>query len=161
VSAAALSARRLRQLDAIGVIPYRLRSRERVTAREAATPATTGAMSAAVTVRVAVICEQAAGATAPVIAAALGVSEAALHWQVPADGRLPELDHDAAAFLVLGTHLARVLGAQLPTTAQQAATIVVTAAPSEWRGNALAKRLLWQALRPLRRHLRELAWSRS
>jgi hypothetical protein len=162
VSAPALSARRLRQLDAIGVIPYRLRSRDRVNVRDAAVAATTGAMpAAAVAVRVAVICEQAAGASAQTIAAALGLAEAALHWQVPADGRLPELDPNAAAFLVLGTHLARVLGAELPTTAQQAATIVVTAAPPEWRGNALAKRLLWQALRPLRRHLREQTWSRS
>jgi len=161
VSALALSARRLRQLDAIGVIPYRLRSRERVTPNDAATAATAGATLAAVGVRIAVICEQAAGVTAQTIAAALGVAEAALHWQVPADGRLPELDQNAAVFLVLGTHLARVLGAELPTTAQQAATIVVTAAPPEWRGNALVKRLLWQALRPLRRHLREQAWSRS
>lgn len=162
MSAPALSARRLRQLDAIGVIPYRLRSRDRVNARDAAVAATSSAMpAAAAAVRIAVICEQAAGTTAPSIAAALGLAEAALHWQVPADGRLPELDQNAAAFLVLGTHLARVLGAELPTTAQQAATIVVTAAPSEWRGNALAKRQLWQALRPLRRHLREQTWSRS
>jgi hypothetical protein len=162
VSAPALSARRLRQLDAIGVIPYRLRSRDRANAREAAAATTNGAMpAAAATVRVAVICEQSAGATAQTIAAALGLAEAALHWHVPADGRLPELDQNAAAFLVLGAHLARVLGAELPTAAQQAATIVVTAAPQEWRGNALAKRLLWQALRPLRRHLREQTWSRS
>lgn len=162
MSALALTARRLRQLDAIGVVPYRLRSRERVNAPDVATAATPGAMPAAGGgMRVAVICEQAAGATAATIAAALGLAEAALHWQVPTDGRLPELDQNAAAFLVLGTHLARVLGAELPTTAQQAATIVVTAAPSEWRGNALTKRLLWQALRPLRRHLREQTWSRS
>lgn len=160
MSAPALSARRLRQLDAIGVTPYRLRSRDRVNARDTAVAAIGSTMPAAA-VRVAVICEQAAGTTAQTIAAALGLAEAALHWQVPADGRLPELDQNAAAFLVLGTHLARVLGAELPTTAQQAATIVVTAAPSEWRGNALAKRQLWQALRPLRRHLREQTWSRS
>lgn len=163
MSALVLSARRLRQLDAIGVIPYRLRSRERVAVRDASTATTAGAMpeAAVAGMRVAVICEQAAGVTAQTIAAALGLAEAALHWQVPADGRLPELDQNAAAFLVLGTHLARVLGAELPTTAQQAATIVVTAAPQEWRGNALAKRQLWQALRPLRRHLREQTWSRS
>ncbi len=156
MSALVLSARRLRQLDAMGVIPYRLRSRDRVPARDTTAAASTVAVPAArVGVRVAVICEQAAGATAPIIAAALGVDGSVLHWQVPKDGRLPELDQDAAAFLVLGTHLARVLGAELPTTAQQAATIVVTTAPPEWRGNALAKRLLWQALRPLRRHLRE------
>lgn len=162
MSALALSAQRLRQLDAIGVIPYCLRSRDRATAWVAVAAATTGAVPAAAGgARVVVICEQAAGTTALTIAAALGLVEADLHWQVPVDGRLPELDQNAAAFLVLGTRLARVLGAELPTAAQQAATIVVTAAPPEWRGNALAKRLLWQALRPLRRHLQEQTWSRS
>lgn len=156
MSAPAVSAQRLRQLDAIGVIPYHLRSRDRATAQGAAPAATTGTVPAARGgARVTVICEQAAGTAAPAIAAALGLTEADLHWQVPADGRLPELDQNATAFLVLGTRLARVLGAELPTAVQQAATIVVTAAPPEWRGNAQAKRLLWQALRPLRRYLRE------
>ncbi len=160
MSAVALSALRLRQLDAMGVVAYRLRSR----AADPAGPAPVEAEAAVTAVagaRVAVICEQPGGATIAMIAGALGVPEAALHWQVPHDGRLPELDENAAAFLVLGQPLARVLGAGLPTAAQQAATIVVTAAPAQWRGNAMAKRLLWQALRPLRRHLRGQTWSPS
>jgi hypothetical protein len=153
VSALAFSAHRLRQLDAMGIAPYRLRSRGASVVSVAETHDSEVATDTA-RARIAVICETVAGVTAKTIAAALGVPESALHWQVPNGGRLPELDQNATAFLVLGQPLARVLGAELPTAAQQAATIVVTAAPSEWRGNALAKRLLWQALRPLRRHLR-------
>lgn len=158
MSAVALSALRLRQLDAMGVVAYRLRSAAMPAAApvEVETP-----VASAPGARVAVICEQPADTVAALIAGALGVPVAALHWQMPRDGRLPELDENAAAFLVLGQHLARVLGAGLPTTAQQAATIVVTAAPAQWRGDAVAKRLLWQALRPLRRHLRGQTWSRS
>lgn len=151
------SALRLRQLDAMGVVAYQLRRRAPVAAdAEAADAAATAPELAAV--RVAVISDQPRERTAAVLAAALGVAEAALLWHIPREGRLAELDHDATAFLVLGNHLARVLGAELPTTAQQAATIVVTSAPAQWRGDGMAKRLLWQALRPLRRQLREQAW---
>lgn len=148
-----MSALRLRQLDAMGIRPYRVRTRlGAVTA-----PAAEAAEAAQVldTRHLAVICEEPRGKASALIAAALGLAESTLRWHVPRDGRLAELDQDAAAFLVLGNHLARVLGAELPTAAQQAATIVVTAAPAQWRGDAMAKRLLWQALRPLRRHLRE------
>lgn len=151
------SARRLRQLDAMGIVAYRLRSRG-VAAAPAAEAADVEVAADAARARITVICEQSADAVAKVLAAALGVPEGALHWQTPRDGRLTELDQNATAFLVLGQSLARVLGAELPTAAQQAATIVVTTAPGEWRGNALAKRLLWQALRPLRRHLRGQSW---
>lgn len=156
MSALAFSAHRLRQLDAMGIVAYRLRSR----AAPAPIISTADGEAAAeiASARIAVICEHAPGATAKLLAAALGVPENALHWQVPRDGRLPELDQNAAAFLVLGQPLARVLGAELPTEAQQAATLVVTSAPAQWRGDALAKRLLWQALRPLRRHLRGQTW---
>lgn len=155
-----LSARRLRQLDAIGVTAYRLRSRVPTGAAAVAVdPAEVIAVTTAA--RVVVIGERAVDAVAKLLAAALGVPVGALQWQTPRDGKLPELDQNAAAFLVLGQPFARVLGAELPTTVQQAATIVVTSAPAEWRGNALAKRLLWQALRPLRRQLREQPWSPS
>ncbi|GMV30730.1 MAG: hypothetical protein AMXMBFR59_28550 [Rhodanobacteraceae bacterium] len=160
MSALAFSPHRLRQLDAMGITLYRLRSRGTPPVAHAtvATEPERDATPDTARSRVAVIGEQAAGATAGLLAAALGVPEAALHWQVPRDGKLPELDHNAAAFLVLGQPLARVLGAELPTTAQQAATIVIAPSPHDWRGNALAKRLLWQALRPLRRLLRGQSW---
>jgi DNA polymerase III psi subunit len=154
-----MSALRLRQLDAMGIRPYQLRSR--VAAGAPAEPAEAASQALPATVHLAVICEEPRGAASALIAAALGLAETALRWHVPQSGRLADLDQDAAAFLVLGNHLARVLGAELPTAAQQAATIVVTAAPAQWRGDAMAKRLLWQALRPLRRHLREQAWSPS
>lgn len=157
---AAFSARRLRQLDAMGIVAYQLRRRTPV-ALAAQMSDTAAALPEAAAVRIAVISDQPRERTAGVLAAALGVADTALHWHLPRDGRLLELDHAANAFLVLGSHLARVLGAELPTTAQQAATIVVTAAPAQWRGDAMAKRLLWQALRPLRRQLREQTWSPS
>ena len=153
------SALRLRQLEALGVTPYRLRG--------AGSPAMIAAASNEETVtpaagaRIAVICAQPPGDAGRALAQALGVAESLLHWQVPREGRLPELDQAGTVFLVLGNALARVLGAELTTAAQQAATIVVTAAPPEWRGDPLAKRLLWQALRPLRRQLRTAAWQPS
>lgn len=149
-----MSALRLRQLDAMGIRPYRLRTRL-IAAEQPAAETEATAETLPGTLHLAVICEEPRGKASALIAAALGLAETALRWHVPRDGRLAELDQDAAAFLVLGNHLARVLGAELPTAAQQAATIVVTAAPAQWRGDAMAKRLLWQALRPLRRHLRE------
>lgn len=160
MSVSGYSALRLRQLDAMGVVAYQLRRRAPVGAVAEASD-TVAAMPAVVAVRVAVVSDQPREKFAAVLAAALGVAEAALLWHMPSEGRLAELDHDANAFLVLGNHLARVLGAELPTTAQQAATIVVTSAPAQWSGDGMAKRLLWQALRPLRRQLREQAWSPS
>lgn len=160
MNAAAAGARRLRQFEAMGIVAYRLRTRG--TVPTAVTPsATDEAVAAAPLPRVVVVCATPADAAARTIALALGLPEAALDWQVPQQGRLPALDQGAAAFLVLGNALARVLGAELPTTAQQTATIVVTSAPAQWRGDAMAKRLLWQALRPLRRQLREQPWSPS
>jgi hypothetical protein len=161
LSGAALTALRLRQLDALGVMPYRLRSRQSAANAARAETAGEDAVAPPLAVRIAVICAQPPGDAAKSIALALGVAESMLHWQSPREGRLPELDQNAAAFLVLGQALARVLGAELPTAAQQAAPVIVTAAPQEWRGNALAKRLLWQALRPLRRQLRAQAWPQS
>lgn len=159
MSVALPSPRQLRQLDAMGVVAYRLRTSTSAVA-SAQVPAAADVILPAGAV-LTVVSDQPPAAAARVIAAALGLAESALHWQMPRDGRLPELDQGAAAFLVLGGHLARILGAELPTPVQQAATIVVTTAPQQWRGDAMAKRLLWQALRPLRRQLREQAWSPS
>lgn len=160
MNAVGYSALRLRQLDAMGVVAYQLRRRVPVAEAVADSDSAMTVPETAV-LRVAVISDQPRERTAALLAAALGVAEAALLWHAPREGKLAELDHDANAFLVLGNHLARVLGAELPTTAQQAATIVVTSAPAQWRGDGMAKRLLWQALRPLRRQLREQAWSPS
>lgn len=160
MNAGGYSALRLRQLDAMGVVAYQLRRRAPVAEAVAVSDSAVTAPETAA-LRVAVISDQPRERTAALLATALGVAETALLWHAPREGKLAELDHDANAFLVLGSHLARVLGAELPTTAQQAATIVVTSAPAQWRGDGMAKRLLWQALRPLRRQLREQAWSPS
>ncbi|WP_257388701.1 hypothetical protein, partial [Tahibacter caeni] len=85
MSATAPSALRLRQLDAMGVVAYRLRSRSDGATAPASIETETAVAAAGA--RVAVICEQPAGTVAALIAGALGVSEAALHWQVPREDR--------------------------------------------------------------------------
>ena len=71
-------------------------------------------------------------------------SHVALQWLDASAAGLAQAPAAAPAYLVLGPALARPLGAQLPTTTQQAAQIVVTTAPVEWRDGA-AKRALWQS----------------
>ncbi|MDC8011144.1 hypothetical protein [Tahibacter soli] len=144
-------AERLRRLDAMGVRVYRLRSAT-PRAGEPASPAADAAANAA-GVRLLVVSDEARTPAADAIVRTLGVADAAIGWCVARGGKLDALDLDAGAYLVLGEHLARVLGAELPTATQQRASIVVAAAPSALRGDAMAKRLLWQALKPLKRRL--------
>jgi len=142
---------RLRRLDAMGVRVYRLRT----TSPRADEPVAANAepATAATRVRLLVVCDEARTPALDAIVRTLAVADAAIGWCTPRGGKLDGLDLDASAYLVLGEHLARVLGAELPTTAQQQAAIVVVAAPSALRGDAMAKRLLWQALKPLKRRL--------
>lgn len=143
-------AERLRRLDAMGVRVYRLRT---------ASPRTEASVSAADVaatapgVRLLVVSDEARSPASEAIVRTLGVADAAIGWCVARGGKLDALDLDAGAYLVLGEHLARVLGAELPTETQQRAAIVVAVAPSALRGDAMAKRLLWQALKPLKRRL--------
>jgi hypothetical protein len=69
---------------------------------------------------------------------------------------LSMLPKNAAAYLLLGYDLARTVGAELPTETQRSAIVVVAESPSQWRVDALTKRLFWQALRPLARALHTL-----
>ena len=138
---AAFDGERLRRLDAMGVRVWRLRGAAR------------GDAAPAGTVRLLVVGDDAKTPAAEAIVRTLGVDDAHVGWCVARGGRLDGLDLQAGAYLVLGEHLARVVGAELPTATQQRAAIVVAAAPAALRGNAMAKRLLWQALKPLKRRL--------
>jgi hypothetical protein len=86
---------------------------------------------------------------------ALGVAAARIGWiETDAAGDLPP-PPAAPAYLALGTELARSLGAQLSTKQQMASVIAVADAPRACLANALAKRALWQALKPVARRLRQ------
>jgi DNA polymerase III psi subunit len=145
-TATAFDAQRLRRLDAMGVRVWRLRASAR--AEAAGEP-----VDAAGGVRLVVVSDEPRTPAVDAIVRTLGIADEAIGWCVAQGGKLASLDLAAGAYLVLGAHLARVVGAELPTAAQQRAAIVVAAAPSALRGDAMAKRLLWQALKPLKRRL--------
>lgn len=142
---------RLRRLDAMGVRVYRLRPAP--SERHAETLPEASADTAATGIRLLIVCDEQRSSALDAIVRTIGLPEPQVGWCAPRGGKLEGLDLDAGAYLVLGAHLARALGAELPTEQQQRAGVVVVAAPSELRGNAMAKRLLWQALRPLKRRL--------
>jgi hypothetical protein len=85
---------------------------------------------------------------------ALGIAAARIVW-IEADvaGALAA-PPAARAYLALGTDAARSLGEQLSTMRQNSSVIAVADAPRASLGNGLARRALWQALKPIARHLR-------
>jgi hypothetical protein len=86
--------------------------------------------------------------------AALGAAPAQIAWlEADAGGALPP-PPGPQAYLVFGAAMARALGAQLSTIEQNACVIAVTAEPRDLPGGVAGKRALWQALKPLARHLR-------
>ncbi|UXI69256.1 hypothetical protein [Tahibacter amnicola] len=144
---------RLRRLSAMGVTVYRMR-RGAMSADRSESVETAPDVAAEVAARqLVVVCDEPRGPVVDAILRALGAAESGITWCRPQQGRIEGLDVGADTYLVLGEHLARVVGADLPTAAQQSAMIVVTSAPAGLRGNAMAKRLLWRALRPLKRRL--------
>ena len=62
----------------------------------------------------------------------------------------------AKAYLVLGAVLARSLGAQLTATQQNSVVIAVADEPSQSLATAMARRVLWQTLKPIARRAREV-----
>jgi len=65
----------------------------------------------------------------------------------------------AAAYLVFGAALAREFGANLPAAQQNAAVIAVADEPATSFNSGMAKRALWQSLKPIARRAREVrAW---
>ena len=88
---------------------------------------------------------------------ALGTSAASIAWcEADARGEVAA-PPQVPAYLVLGTRMAHALGAQLPTTLQNAAVIAVIGEPEALPVDASGKRVLWQALKPIARALRESA----
>jgi len=85
---------------------------------------------------------------------ALGVAAPYVRW-IEADpagelGGVPA----ARAYLALGAAMPRALGAHLSTMQQMSSTIAAADAPAASLRDGLAKRALWQALKPLARTLR-------
>jgi hypothetical protein len=89
---------------------------------------------------------------------ALGVSAGRIAWiQADAAGALALPATAAPAYLALGIDLARALGEQLSTMQQMSAVIAVADVPRACLSNGLARRVLWQALKPIARHLQRAA----
>jgi hypothetical protein len=154
-------ARRQRLLEAMGVTLYRQRARASVVQGDAAPanvgapaeiPATHAALHEAAPLSLVIVGARGDRAYADTLARALALMPPQLAFIEATPERLASPPPQAGAYIALGAVFARPLGVELPTTVQQAAQIVVTSAPSEWR-NASAKRVLWQTLKPLRRAL--------
>ncbi len=155
-------------LAAMGIDVYLLRKRDAgVPAAAAARPDVPEAVApdAAVPADIVLVvaCSRSVGAdpaTARLRASlplALGVAAARIGWIEPgAAGELPA-PPAAPAYLALGTELARALGEHLSTKQQMSSVIAVADAPQACLANALAKRALWQALKPVARRLRQRA----
>lgn len=158
MSAANVTAARRRQLlAAMGITLYRRRAaagppQAATVAVEAGVPQAAGRAEEGSPPQLVVVGQSADRARLALLQRLLG-SHVALQWLDASAAGLAQAPAAAPAYLVLGPALARPLGAQLPTTTQQAAQIVVTTAPVEWRDGA-AKRALWQSLKPLRRRFR-------
>ena len=85
----------------------------------------------------------------------LGVPSERVRWIDADTNEIPR----AAAYLVLGASLAREFGANLPAAQQKAAVIAVADEPSTSFNGGMAKRALWQSLKPIARRAREVrAW---
>lgn len=154
-----LDARRQRLLDAMGVTLYRRRDaapavaagREDASASDHTRVASTASAPTAPLALV-IVGARADRAHADTLARALALSPSQLTFIEATPERLTSPPPQARAYVALGSAFARPLGVELPTTVQQAAQIVVTSTPAEWR-HAGAKRVLWQTLKPLRRAL--------
>lgn len=151
-------AQRLQTLAAMGIDVYLLRARG--AASESAQPLQAlDADAISATPALVVACAHSGNADTHAtrlrmaLPLALGISPSRIVWIEPdASGAL--MLPAAVAYLALGTELAQALGGQLSTMQQSSAVIAVADAPRACLGNALARRALWQALKPIARHLR-------
>jgi hypothetical protein len=88
---------------------------------------------------------------------ALGASATRIRWiETDPDGTLAA-PPKARAYLALGAELPRALGEHLSTMQQMSTVIAVADAPQACLRDGLAKRALWEALKPIARHLRKVA----
>jgi hypothetical protein len=156
-------AQRLQTLAAMGIDVYMLRTRGAgvpalgASAVQAEAPvAGANALPALV-----VACAQGVDAHTPRLRAslplALGIAAARIAWIEPDDAGALSAPPAAPAYLALGADLARALGEQLSTMQQMSAVIAVADAPRACLGSGLARRALWQALKPIARHLQRSA----
>jgi hypothetical protein len=157
--------RRLQVLAAMGVDVYQLRAAHDAAPDIAPAPAPGVRESAGVgvvgaAVAVVAVCENGARADLRLarlfaqLPRSLGIDAARLAWiEMPADGALPTLP-DVRCYLFIGPPIARAGAAQLSLTQQNQATIVVCAEPKELLAGPPARRVLWQAIKPLARRLR-------
>jgi hypothetical protein len=155
-------------LAAMGIDVYLLRTRDvgsvrgvgRETAKPVQVPSIPAADAAQENIALVVACSRCAGddthtarlrAALPLV---LGISAGRIGWIETDAGGVLAAPPPAPAYLALGSSLARALGEQLSTMQQKSSVIAVADAPQACLGNALAKRALWQALKPIARHLR-------
>jgi hypothetical protein len=156
-------AQRLQTLAAMGIDVYLLRAPDAAVANVARgeiAPVSQAAVGGAASAQPALVvaCARDVDAHARRLRAslplALGIVAGRIVWIEPdATGALPA-PPTAPAYLALGADLARVLGEQLSTMQQMSAVIAVADAPNACLGSGLARRALWQALKPIARHLR-------
>ncbi len=90
---------------------------------------------------------------------ALGLDAAQIEWLFADMTQLERAPPALNAWLVLGEHLARVLGQQLSTQQQNASVIAVLPVLPNALHGATNKRAFWQALKPIARALRKPAAS--
>jgi len=154
---ARLDARRASMLAAMGVEVYRLRSQP----AQPAVPADIGGTAAANdATRLLIVCARGQRRDTRLmrlyaqLPRALCTDATAIAWaEADVTGAISP-PPEVPAYLVLGSAMARALGAHLSTAQQQASVIAVTADATQLPGNAVGKRALWQVLKPIARALR-------
>jgi DNA polymerase III psi subunit len=153
-------AQRLQTLAAMGIDVYLLRTRSCAVVGEPALSLHAPVAGAnAASLAVVFACARGDDADTPRLRAALplalGISATRITWIEPdAVGALAS-PPSAPAYLALGADVARALGAQLSTMQQNSAVIAVADAPRACMSNGLARRALWQALKPIARRLHD------
>ena len=157
-------AQRLQTLAAMGIDVYLLRTRgagvpeigETTLQADAPVAGASASLPALV-----VACAQGVDAATPRLRAALplalGIAATRIVWIEPDAAGALAAPPAAPAYLALGADLARALGEQLSTMQQRSAVIAVADAPRACLGSGLARRVLWQALKPIARHLQRNA----
>lgn len=156
---------RLQTLAAMGIDVYLLRMRGFDTASasecETAMASSTPVADAGNAATLVVVCARSedphTARLHKVLPIALGIAASRIAWIEPDVGGRLAAPPPAAAYLALGTELARTLGEQLSTMQQMSSVIAVADAPHACLSNGLARRALWQALKPIARHLRRVA----
>ena len=146
-------AQRRDMLAAMGIDVYVLRTHTQATAPFATSVA-------AVDADLVVACAHTAAASVyavrlrELLPHTLGIEPSRIRWiEADAVGAFAA-PPSAHAYLLLGAPLLRTLGVHLSTTQQYTAVIAVADEPETSLRNGLAKRALWQALKPVARCLR-------